>query len=178
MLIDITYFNSSSVNIPNTDAPDVRSRLTNLITEREPELLERLLGYALAEAFKTGIAAQTPVQKWIDLRDGKVYTINGKTVKWKGLNTVTPKDSIIANYVWYWWSRNNATNSTGIGETSNKADNATRVSPAPKQSVVWSRIRNWSVDLYVFLENNQTDYPEWERCMDLDFLTSINEFGI
>lgn len=179
MLIDHTYFNTEFVNVPNTDNPVSRARLTELIAIREPMLLESLLGYNLYSAFKVAITQPNPEARFTALRDGSVYTVNGKQQRWKGLVTTDPKTSIIAFYCWYWWSRNNATTTTGIGEMSNqKTDNTKPVSAADKQAVVWGMMRDWACDLYEFLRSNAGDYPEWDGYMNFELVTSINSFGI
>jgi hypothetical protein len=161
-LIDKTYFVGERM-IPNTDQPAVLERLNWFITKYESELLRALLGYQLYEEMKAGLVADPILGKWISLRDGDEYTVDGVLYKWDGLQSATTFQSMIADYVYYWWMRDSATQTTGVGETIPGAENAVRVSPADKMCYAWNEMVAKAQALYHFLENHTVDYASWDN---------------
>lgn len=253
-LIDHTFF-TGLINIPNTDKPEVLEELQAFIYEFEQDLLRKVLGLPLYNAFGAGLTESPVADRWTELLYGKEYTLNANLYRWKGLInyginnanlnissftyfvvgrgqandpapgtatytnpalngnylviqrgfgplrndevvynehgftlvgttftsedtyfllpvsafgiSATPtnalfKEGLIACYVYYWYMRNKATSTTGVGETISKTDNATRVSPAFKMSTAWNKMVGWISDLFVFLNDNKATYPEWE----------------
>lgn len=160
-LIDKTYFHTN-INIPNLDSSYISENLNNFIIEYEPEILLYLLGLNL---YNTYIANPTD-SRFIVLTNGITYTTTtGEQKKWRGLKTVigSNKYSLIAYYVYYFYTRNEVTNTTGVGEAINKTSNATRVSPIQKQTLVWNKMLDWIYELYDFLDANKQTYPEWNN---------------
>ena len=168
-LIDISYF-IGQINVPNAAKVDVGEELLAFVDKYESEFLEDVLGYPLAKAFTTGLAAGSPDAKWTDLLAGKEYTsINNKVEYWKGLRDSTKKTSPIANYVYYWWMRNGVTKTTSVGEVMPEGENSKRVSPARKMISAWNEMSERIDGLICFLEANKATYPEWDsshiRCV-------------
>jgi hypothetical protein len=83
-LIDRTYF-IGELNLAGTERAPVQEVLDWFIAKYEPELLERLLGYDLYAAFKTGLTQSTIEQRWTDLLEGTTYTWGSRTKRWRGL---------------------------------------------------------------------------------------------
>lgn len=158
-LIDETYF-IGELNIPNTDRPSVSEALMHFIAVREKELLTDLLGY---EAYKDFLA-NPATQKWLDLKNGKEYTINDKLYKWEGLIEAN-NQSLIACYVYYWWTRNAVSVSTGIGETKPLSENAVSASPADKMVKAWNMMSDKIRMLFHFLYYNADVYGDWDYYM-------------
>jgi hypothetical protein len=158
-LIDETYF-IGELNIPNTDRPAVSEALTNMISIREKELLTDLLGY---DMYKLFLASPTD-PRWADLKNGKEYTVNGRLHKWEGLIEENTQ-SLIANYVYYWWIRNEVSKTSGIGEVRPVSENAVNASPADKMVKAWNQMSDKIRRLFHFLYNNADTYPEWDFYM-------------
>jgi hypothetical protein len=181
-LIDTSYF-VGELNIPDTDNPNVAERLTFFISKYEEQLLRNVLGNALYAAYVAGIAAATPDQKWLDLRDGKTYTDQaGKTKYWMGFRKASTKQSLIAPYVYYWYQRDRVTITSGIGEVESNADNSSKVaSPGRKMMRAWNEMADLVCDLVHFLNTKVDDYPQWKEvssyCVLKEF-RPINCFGI
>lgn len=128
MLIDATYF-IGEINIPNVDQPAVLENVNLFINKYEKKFLILLLGQSVYDDFINGLS-ENPIQnKWIDLRD---KIINSED-----------KESPMANFVYYWYMRNFATTSTGIGETKPNAENASIVSGVDKQVRAWNEMSDW-----------------------------------
>lgn len=167
-LIDITYFDGSELNIPNTDKLEVQELVTTIITKYEDDFLRRLMGYPLYKAFMAGlpVTAGTP-QRIIDLVNGKEYTsLQGFLTQYRGLLITEPAQmSPIANYIYYWYRRLNATQFTGIGEVMTTAENSTNQSPNQKMATAWNEMCRWVWEFVLFMDTNLALnpglYPEW-----------------
>lgn len=159
-LINETYF-IGELDIPNTNRTDVVERLQFFIDKYEEKFLTDLLGYELYKNFKAGVTAYPILSKWSSLRDGGEYTYNGRLTKWNGLIQSNIPSSMIANYVYYHWMRNEVTQSTGLGEVSTKSENAVRVSPSGKMTRAWNEMVEQVWKLVAFLDTNVSDYTGW-----------------
>lgn len=118
-----------------------------------------------------GLADPTKMdQRWVDLLNGKEYIgLDARRHKWQGfiaaIDDTTPKKSIIANYVYYYWMRNNATHTTGTTEVVANAENAINVSNNAKAMSAWNEMVDWLHEMIWFLDTaNAYDYnyyPGW-----------------
>lgn len=89
--------------------------------------------------------------------------------------TVLPdqtKESPIANYVYYWIRRNNATQTSGSGEKIMQQDNATNESPIQKQTDAWNEMVDQCKVCREYLLSNVDLYPQYK-----DPYTLINRFA-
>jgi hypothetical protein len=177
-LIDISFF-VADINIPNTDQPLVEERLDYFITKYEKEFLRDLLGVALYNAFVAGLAEDPIAAKWTNLKSGCSYTgQDGRAAVWRGIVETlvepvtavgdTPAvageyQSMIANYVYYWYMRNGATQSSGVGEVVTNAENATIASPKQKMASAWNEMSTWIRELSLFLYAKAETYTEWDQ---------------
>jgi hypothetical protein len=102
-----------------------------------------LLGYDLYKAFLAGLEDPSPLQKWLDLRDGVEYTQGDRTVKWNGLIN-SDKISLIAYYVYckYLLTKQSVPAQAGVVQPVN--ENSTLVDGAVGYVQAW----NAFVDLY------------------------------
>ena len=186
-LINATYF-VGNLNIPNATEATVASAINFYINKYEKEFLVKLFGYQLYKAY----GANTSEQRFKDIFDGCEYTdYNGNTAKWNGLIEVlvpeptapatTPigqKQSIIANYVYFYYRKYNMTQFTGIGEVVTSAsEGSTIVSPRRKVIAVWNEIHSAVSELIAYMDMNQDKYPEWpieDKYKALDTFGFIN----
>lgn len=176
--IDTSYFYGELV-LSGVQGTAGAAALQLIIDSREDELLIKLFGYPLYKAYKAAVALEviadpahlpTPIvgvaleTRFADLRDGKEYT-NGSGVlaKWPGLRfTVgTSKKSLIANYVYWHYIRDNHTFTTASGEK--KSPLAVNVLPESKLVRAWNEMVNWNMQLYDFLNKELATYPEYEN---------------
>lgn len=182
-LIDRTYF-VGELNIPNTHVAAISSQLSLFIQKYEEKFLRDVLGYSLFKSFNA--AWPSTDQKWIDLVEGVEYISNGKTKFWRGLVDAVSGDvsfdtSPIANYIYYWWQRNNHTQTATTSEVKTANENATVASPALKMVRAWNEMSTWVCELVDYLDARKDDYTEWADqdvyCMLRKF-RPINEFNI
>jgi len=157
--IDTTYF-QVPFSIPNTDKPTVISSLSVLIEYYENQLLNLLFGSKMYADYKAGITSSTQI--WVDIRDGKAYSVNGKNYVWQGLRVPANKTSIIALYVYYYYLESKASETTGVGEQVNNSEAAEATNPSFKMIKAWNEMVNWKNDLYAFLNANEAIYPDWD----------------
>jgi hypothetical protein len=183
-LIDQTYF-VGELNIPDAPKAEVLERLSFLIAKYEEELLRASLGNDLYLAFITGTVGKLEAdidQKWKNLRDGKDYTdLTGRSANWIGLRKGSTKQSMIANYVYYFWLRDRASRTSAVGETRGLSKTEENVSPGTKMARAWNEMVRWISDLVKFLDANRVDYPEWtkvDRSKISRMFKAINVMGI
>jgi hypothetical protein len=180
-LIETSYF-IGEINIPNAGTGGPVDALVNrFIKLHEPRFLQLALGQSLYSAFMTGLGkaadgsyekvdkgvpADDVAQKWKDLLNGKEYTgLDGRKYKWNGFiplqDSATANESIIASYVYYYFMKNNATQTTGIGENQPNQENGVSVSPRFKMTSAWNKMHFEIGELIRFLKNNMATYTEW-----------------
>lgn len=74
--------------------------------------------------------------------------------------------SVIANFIYYWYCRTTATQSTGIGEVRTMAENAVLDSPNQKMANAWNQLSDRVREFIMFMDtmNAQSPsvYPEWQ----------------
>lgn len=90
------------------------------------------------------------------------------------------KQSFIANYIYYWYQRHNATFSTGIGEKKVSTSNTTDASAADKMTVAWNEMSQWLLELWNYLDASKTAFPDWYGIgyYELRKYKKINSLGI
>lgn len=71
--------------------------------------------------------------------------------------------SIIAYYVYYWYTRNNVTQTTGVGEVNTDPAGARPALSIAKQVSAWNTVVDWLYELYNFLNANTVVYPEYDK---------------
>lgn len=195
MIINAQYFQSKELYIPNSVAqpsigsvsPLATTQLGEEIGSIEQSLLLDILGYyqlqELNAQFETnGDWVAVPIQKWVDLVDGKD--------DWKGLRYTigTKKVSLIAYYVFFYYLGMDFQTYSTTGMQIPMAENAKTNDPSVKQVTVWNKFvrmyvgsgmfdngdvsNNWNgsfisfgdtqlgneVSLYKFLSNNRDIY--------------------
>lgn len=83
MLIELSYF-QRLIKVASLEKPAIAETVNEFIVQYEPEYLQKMLGYQLAQDFMTGLQQDVIEQKWIDLLLGATYDVSGTTQKWNG----------------------------------------------------------------------------------------------
>lgn len=99
-------------------------------------------------------------QRWLDLLDGKEFEYGGRNYSWNGCEP-TDKLTPIANYVYYKYMEEKASDNTLVGTATGAVDNNTRVNPIVKMVDAWNGMVEMNKTLWYFLKANQDVYPEW-----------------
>lgn len=135
-IIDLSYFQSGFAYIPNNnslnvgESPNVQNDLQLFIDVFERELLINALGISLYEELEAELPNPTS-QKWIDLIDGKTYSISGNDYRWDGLVGYN-QQSLIAFYIYCQYLRNDSSIYTTAGMVLTESVNSVNVSYTPK----------------------------------------------
>lgn len=116
---------------------------------------------------------------------GKVFS-TGDVMFYKSASLIassvqaTGKTSMLANYIYYYWMRDAATQSMGIGQVAASTENGTVVSPADKMCKAWNEMVDDVHEMWQFLSVNATDYPDWDGIDSKmsRFFQKINPFGL
>jgi len=78
---------------------------------------------------------------------------------------VAGQESCIANYVYFKYKQNYATQTTDFGEVVTQAENSRNASPRKKMASAWNAMHYWVKEFCEFMEATQntdpTIYPEW-----------------
>jgi hypothetical protein len=141
--------------------------LADYIVKFEAEYLISLLGETLYKNFMTGIAAGSPLQIWIDMKEALTHES-------------TTKLSPIAYYVYCYLMDEGQTITTIKGEKKAKADYTVSVSASQKVVNAWYWMVRYSGRFYRWLHENWNSYSEYTKDgrMRVYHFGLRNEFGI
>lgn len=73
------------------------------------------------------------------------------------------KQSLIANYVYYWYMRRDASQSTPVGEVVAQAENSTINGPGEKMCRAWNEMVDIIEECVDYLDSNRTLYVNWRH---------------
>ena len=148
-IIDNTYFtNELKLPIDNINTQ-------SYINKHEPDVLDKTLGVELADEFTAALDGGSPAQKWVDLRDGKVYTdFSDDKQRYKGIKV------IIADYVFnkIVADRQNWTTDSGVKIA--MADNAENYNPREKQRFAQNDMVDRIAVMDDFINVTNSDTPD------------------
>lgn len=181
-LINKSYF-IGPLTIAQLGHNNVVNNLTTFIERFEAEVLQAAMGYDLYKAFIDGLdvgSDEEIAQKWLDLRDGKVFTTQSSIKKqWNGIANASTKRSIIAPVIYTEILRDEAITKTGIGTAVAESENTVSISPDLKITTAWFKMRQDIFVLWEFLMANQTVYTEYKYSqINFGYFGSQNQFGI
>lgn len=138
--------------IPNAD------RMGNTIIEfmhREQEhILRHTMSDKLYDDFINGLSVMTPLQKWIDLRDGKSYTVSGQVYLWGGIK------SVLVPWSYSRWVRYNISHFTGIGTVTPTGENVMRISSVFVEATFYNEASDKVKQMIHFIQNHDYEYDE------------------
>lgn len=173
-LIDRDYF-IGEVNIAQLGQSYVSEHLDLFITKYQPKYLRSVLGAAFYSLFEDGYNPATD-DRWAKLVKGDDYVdCDGITQHWDGLVDEDSLVSPIANFIYYWYTRDLQSSTTASGEQEEKGSGSTNVGAAIKQSRAWNEMVAMNCKLVDYLLNKKVDgalvYPEYNN----DYVSSSRE---
>lgn len=184
-LSNFSYGNYEIANLTATEM-NVDTQLLIQIQKYENECLQLVLGARLYDELMSQLELdglywklKADVDaKWGKLLNGTTYinSIYGTaSKKWNGLvkkvAVIQEKEvyeSLMASYIFFYYSLNTRTSNTGTGESKLKADNTTQESSKNKRVDAWNEFVQWSyfgisetnVSLYEFLCAHTAEFGE------------------
>lgn len=159
MITDNTYF-KGSIYLSNVfDSSNAEYAVLNNYIERyENNYLEDMLGYEMKSQFLSEISSDPTSGIWFDLWKGATFQYGGKQYKWIGFSNLE-KLSPIAYYIYYWYMRNQNSQTTGVGEVGSNVPNNGVANESIKLMTAWNEMVRLNNTLYDFLYVNLSDYP-------------------
>jgi len=121
MFVIADDFDVLPFNLPNLkdENGDTIEGFDAFVVEQEELALRAILGDVFYEAFVLGLAAPSPDQRWLDLKNGKDYDDqDNKLRKWRGM-----KD-LLRPLIYSLWTRYRAGQNSGIGVVVADAENS------------------------------------------------------
>lgn len=129
--------------VANKTQPDVSENLDWFIAKYEPIFINDLMGDDLYTAYVSGLAVMpTPDPRWLDLQ-----------AEFKG--------SVIAPFIYRWYSQDQLTQTNGVGEKLTTAANAMNASSWPKVVRAWNEMLIEREKIVKYLDDNRALYPEY-----------------
>jgi hypothetical protein len=187
--IDTTFF-TGSLYVAQLNKVAVQEELTYFIAKYEKNFLRDLLGYALYKDFMAAFNASNTAPsiplaaQWDAILNGIEFTDQHQVLrKWTGLLGSTENGeielSVIAQYVYYHFIRQQMSFTTGNGEVKNTLENATNVTASRKLIAVWNDMVESTANLITYLYLNPVTYPEYVNYrLPYDFRSTINDWNI
>lgn len=176
----LTYstFEGGELNISGTEDANVRTKITTFITKYEDEYLLKALGYPLYKLLKADAYPNPVASRFINLMNGAEYEdSNGFTRKFPGLKVAIGNP--LANYVWYWFNRDNVSYNTIMGEKKAATENSANASQMLKQSRAWNEMVDFTIQLWKYLDANDDVYTEFDICQtDYNLFRHINSLNL
>jgi hypothetical protein len=148
--------------IAGVEKPAIYQVLCQFIAEYEPKFLEKCLGIDLYDGLVTGVAGNPTEGKWFDLMFGADYTFNGVTKRWHGLKSKSAQvnQSIIANYVYYYYMLNEVTQTGTVGQVKSNNENGESSTPGYKMQTAWNDMSEQVLILWEFLRSKTDEDGE------------------
>lgn len=144
----------AEISIPQTaNYFENGGNLQEFIDKYEKKFLLELFGVTFYNELIAGLTP-VPVEPPTDPE-----TFEPIPQKWLDLVNDTDLKAMIANYVYYWWKRDETTQSMGISETKPKAENATVTNSVDKQVRAWNEM----VRMVRLFDLSTTTYPNFIR---------------
>lgn len=152
--------------------------LCYFIEKYEPEYLTQMLGYEFYLDVMANILADpnNVPEPYADLVDGADYRdINGVLHQWKGLR------GYAAEYIYYWYKRNDYTSSSLLGEATPNVDNATMRLSDQKMVKAHNDAMNGIKEAWAYLATVASSFPLYNPNLAPAFCPDdekINFFGL
>lgn len=159
------------IKIANTAQADVASDLQIFINDYEAEFLKLLLGETLYTDFIAGLGDDPILAKWTDLKE-KI-----------GVTT-------IANYIYWFYMRDNNTQTVAMGETKGKSANAGAALPDEKIIRAWNEMVKNCYSVVEFIVSKPDHYGTYyienfyylgwlnHHCQRPDIFHTVNVYSI
>ncbi len=148
-------FDDFSGEIALPDDEQLRADLSPYIDRHEKEFLIKLLGEHLYLEFKDGLAEETPAEKWVKLRDGEEYAVDGLRREYDGL-----RDGL-AHFIFWAFVRETTLKITPMGLIEEDTETGDLANDSKRTSYL-QRMYNLGIEAYMKAQ----DYIEAQNDLD------------
>jgi len=131
------------IQIANKSQDDVSADLAYFITKYQPIVLKQLFGDSFFALFDTGMNAEPQEARFVSLVAN------------------TPIQAVCDNFTYYWYIRDQITQTVGVGNVQTKAANATVTTGGRKLIRAWNEMVKNVYEVIRYLMDNSTTYPEY-----------------
>lgn len=172
-MIDTTYFTGyisvaglASVGVSN----QIESDLNVLIQKFEKHYLQTFFGAEMYLAYVDETDTGTNIvagSRWDSLINGLENGLDagGRLVLWEGILRTSPKESLLADYIYCKYLESKLTDSSISGEVVSVAENSQNASPLTKMVNAWNNMVKCGWQMHTFLmnykENDIIAFPEY-----------------
>lgn len=129
------------IQIANKTQSDVSADLAYFIAKYQAKFLKELLGESFFALFDTGMNA--------DPQEARFVTLAQQLT------------SACADYIFYYYQRDQVTQTVGVGNVQTKAANAVVTSGGKKLSRAWNEMVGYVYGVIKFITDNPDIYPEY-----------------
>jgi hypothetical protein len=141
MLIDKTYF-KGIISLQFSEDSDDAATILSEFEYLENEYLDWALGFPLRKLFLEALDEDSPAQKWLDLRDGKDFTVTNRdgddvTIRWNGLIN-SDKVSFLSYFLFAEYANFHNIRNTTTGSIVSKNENSEIVYPKKIINAAWN----------------------------------------
>lgn len=154
-IIDESYF-IGEITVAQRSQESVLEDLNFKIDKYERDFLHRFFGVKMTKDFLQGIEDEDP--KWLKLLNGDYFDDGNRY--WMGFAN-DEKQSIIANYVYWFYTRDLFMQETGSGSAIPQNENSTHANPTYKQIRAWNEMVDWIMTLHDYLYANDFSDYRW-----------------
>ena len=169
-ILTVSDFESRPYNVSFSNTKSMPTDvLESEIVKRQDEFLLYILGYQEKYNLENDNAGAFPTtQKWIDFINGVAYVKDGYNIDYKGIKEA------LKNYTYYWYLRDNTTQTNGFGGLAMQTKNADIVIQSDKMKNAWNEMVDLILKAPNYMQNtviiNRSQYPTiWNYLYDNDF---------
>lgn len=170
-----------AIMLPNTATTYSEGQnLATFIEQYEREYLITFFGYTMGMQLVNEINTPAPDPDLQAIIDGDTYTdAFGEVWQWIGFDNALLQ-SPIANYIYVKVLQSRDSQTTGIGEAFQIAENTIRTDAGPKMVNAWNQMVEWNTFLHEYLVANETTYPDYIGIVNSNkhLHKSINRFSL
>lgn len=154
----------------------VKIDLETFIKRLQYDYLVRVMGLPLYKLFETEYAQDPKPAKWVELVTGGEFEYKGSIAVWGGLANDTFKTSPIADYVYYFYHRDKATEVVGSGTIIPDTENGANVVNRSRMVDAWNSACKNAQLMELFLESDPVAYPDYKgvSAANREYFRNIN----
>lgn len=170
-LIDYNYFTGNILIANSIESSFVQQEISNLIKRYQVNFLKELLGLYLYNDFELWFNLQNTNSVWFDLLKGKQFESNGRLIEWTGF--ANGINSPLANYIYFYYKKTNATQTVSSGEANTNMQNANNASSYDKMKDAWNEMVHMLTGFCDFMNIYFANEAKWINQKQLTYNSEL-----